>query len=227
MGIARQSPPSPELKTFSGRLQKAIEFSKIDIAVLAKKAEYKIDDIHKMLTGMREPGMKKLTLLANSLGCSVDYLLGLTPEAKRATVVAMADTDTIKHQSSECGQTSGQISGKAEQFVAMMPELLESDIELFMCIAGFLIERKEKRLLRFVKAVTTESKKETEKAKSIEDSFRESKDKAGFDDCNPDFDNDDFDEDELWDNVDDDFEEEFDEDEDFEDDDFEDDYFNG
>jgi transcriptional regulator with XRE-family HTH domain len=90
MGTARQSPPSPELKIFSDRLQEAMKFKKIDVAVLAKKSEYKPDDIHKMLSGMREPGLKKLILLANSLSCSVDFLLGLAPESQRADVVVEA-----------------------------------------------------------------------------------------------------------------------------------------
>jgi transcriptional regulator with XRE-family HTH domain len=222
MGVARQSPPSPELKVFSGRLQKAIEFKKIDIAVLVKDSEYKSDDIHRLLRGMREPGMKKLILLANSLGCSVDYLLGLAPEAQRASVVVEADTDAIKLQSSEHGQTSRQISGKAGRFIAMIPKLLESDVDLLMYLAGFLIERKEKGLSRFVKAVTAEPKKETERVKPIENFVRGNKNKDGLDGCSPDADDDDFDADELWDDVDDDFDEdEFDDDEDFDaDDDF-------
>jgi transcriptional regulator with XRE-family HTH domain len=221
MGTVRQSPPSPELDIFSDRLQKAIELKKIDLAVLAKDSEYKLDDIHRLLIGMREPGMKKLVLLANSLGCSVDYLLGLTPEAERASVVVEMSTDAIKPQSSEREQMSGQISSKAKQFIAMVPELLESDVELFMYLAGFLIERKEKKLSRFVKAVTAESKREAEKVKSIGSFAKKTNGWVGLDDCNLDSDDDDFDDDELWDDIDSDFEEEdFDDDEDFEDDDY-------
>jgi transcriptional regulator with XRE-family HTH domain len=148
MGTVRQSPPSSELKIFSNRLQKAIEFKKIDIAVLAKNSEYKSDDINKMLMGMREPSMKKLILLANSLECSVDYLLGLTAEIKRATVVPTADTNTpLSLQPSECGQTSGQISDNVEQIIALLPKLLEFDVELIRFIMEFLIEKREKRLV--------------------------------------------------------------------------------
>jgi transcriptional regulator with XRE-family HTH domain len=211
MGIARQSPPSPELKIFSERIQKAIDFKKIDIAVLAKESGYKVEDIRKMLAGMREPSMKKLILLAGSLGCSVDYLLGLTSEVNRTTVT---DTGAIKHQSGEQGQTSGQISGKTHQFVTMIPELLESDVELLMYLAGFLIERKSKGLLRLAKAATTDPK--------TENLARELKGKAEFGRGSPYFCEDAFDEDELWDN--DDLEEEFDDDDYFDDDDDDDDF---
>jgi transcriptional regulator with XRE-family HTH domain len=160
MGIARQSPPSPELKIFSDRFREAIEFKKIDISVLAKEAEYKPDDIHKLLTGMREPGFKKLMLLANSLGCSVDYLLGLTPKPQRASIVVKADTEVLNPQPGERGQMSGQFSGVVGQFVAMVPELLESDVEILMCLAGFLIERRERRLAKLMEAVNNKSSRE-------------------------------------------------------------------
>lgn len=205
MGTARQSPPSQELKIFSDRLQKAIEFKKIDLGVLAKESEYKPDDIHKLLTGMREPGFKKLTLLANSLGCSVDYLLGLTPEARRAGVVE-PDVDVVNPQPIESGQTSGRLSNKAEQFIAMLPALMELDVELLTYIAGFLIERKEKRLSKFIDAVVAKPPKEDDSIPQIsrptnKDSFSED----DFDDA-----------DDLWDDV---------EDDEFEDDDWEDDCF--
>jgi hypothetical protein len=193
-----------------------------------------------MLTGMREPGFKKLILLANSLGCSVDYLLGLSSQPKRASVVVEADTEVIDRQSSKCEQTSGQISGKLEQFIAMLPELLEYDIELLMYLAGFFIEKKKKRLLNLAKAVAVNSE-ETEKI--LENSYKELKGRLGFDDCLPklrnidsneegswndndndlkkyddeewgmDFEDDDDDlefEDDDFENVDDDFEEDFD-----------------
>jgi hypothetical protein len=103
----------------------------------------------------------------------------------------------------------------------MLRELLESDVELLMYLAGFLIERKEKRLSRFAKAITAESQEETEGVQS-----RELKGSGGLDDYTPDPDDDDFDEDELWDDVDDDFESEDYDDEYFEEyDDSDDDYF--
>jgi transcriptional regulator with XRE-family HTH domain len=208
MGVDRQSPPSPELKVFSDRLQKAMEFKKIDVAVLAKNLEYKPGDIHKMLAGMREPSLKKLMLLANSLGCSVDFLLGLTPEAKRASVVVEVDMDAKKPQLSERGQTSGQISGKVERFIAMMPELLESDVELLMYLAGFLIDRKGKMLAKIMGAVAEKPPKEAESLPQISHSKN-----------NDDLSDGDFDEeDDLWEDIEDD---EF-EDADFEEDDFED-----
>jgi transcriptional regulator with XRE-family HTH domain len=205
MGIARQSPPTPELRVFSDRLQKIIEFNKTDIGVLAKSSEYKPDDIHKLLTGMREPGMKKLILLADSLGCSVDYLLGLTPTPQRASVVVEVDTNALNHQSSERGQTSGQISGKIEPFIAMVSKLPESDIELLIHIAGFLIERKNRRLAKIVDAITSKS---SEKPDSISKTSRPKDD---------DFIDDDFEEDDLWGDTEDEFE-----DDEFEEDDFED-----
>jgi transcriptional regulator with XRE-family HTH domain len=212
MGIARQSPPSSELKTFSDRLKKAIAFKKKDTAVLAKESGYKPDDINKLLQGMREPSMKKLVLLANSLGCSIDYLLGLTPEAKRASVMVQADTDAIKGRTSDRGQTSGQISGNAELFLAIVPELLESDVELILYLASFLIDRKEKRLTQLVKEITSEDKKEVEKKKSLQAFI--GKLSGGSDDSG-------YAEDDLLENDDDDFEDEdFDEDESYEDDDF-------
>jgi hypothetical protein len=214
MGIPRQSPPSAELKIFSTRLQKAIEFKKIDIAVLAKNSEYKPIDIDKMLKGMREPCMKKLILLANSLECSVDYLLGLTPEAKRVTVAAMAGTNACKPQLSGHGQTSGQISGKLGPLAVMIPELLESDVELLAYTAGFLINRRKNNLASFAKAVADSPDKvrsgevvsSRPKIKNAPEDF----DDYGLDDI------------EFDDGLDDD---DFDEDEDFEDDDFEDDDF--
>jgi transcriptional regulator with XRE-family HTH domain len=210
MGIARQSPPSPELKIFSDRLKKAIEFKKIDIAGLAKGSGYKPDDISKLLTGMREPSIKKLILLANTLGCSIDYLLGFSPEAKRASVVVSADIDAVERQSSG----HGQISGKAERFMAMLPKLLESDAELLMHIAGFLIERKEKGLARLMKAVAdSKSKKELEKEKSGVPP-KASIGKPQDDDCDDGFDDDFDEEDELWDSD----EDDFGDDEDFDDD---------
>jgi transcriptional regulator with XRE-family HTH domain len=216
MGVARQSPPSPELKVFSDRFKNAIAFKKIDIADLAKKSEYKPCDISKLLSGMLEPGMKKLVLLANALGCSVDYLLGLTPEAKRASVVIEVDTDAFKPQSSERGQTSGQISGKAGRFASMIPELPGFDIELLTHIASFLIERKKGGLARLMKAVADKPKRK------LEESKKTLVGKAPMDVL--DSDDDDFDdEDDLWDDDleddggfdDDDFEEERFEDDDF------------
>jgi hypothetical protein len=108
--------------------------------------------------------------------------------------------DANKPQLSERGQTSGQISGKAEQLVAMMPELLESDVELLMYLAGFLIERKGKMLAKIMGTMTAKSPQEVESIPQIS--------------------HDDFDEeDDLWEDIeDDDFE-----DDDFEEDDFEDD----
>jgi transcriptional regulator with XRE-family HTH domain len=211
MGVARQSPPSPELKVFSDRLRKAIEFKKIDIEVLAKDSEYNPRDIHRLLAGMREPGMKKLMLLADSLGCSVDYLLGLTPEARRATIVIDVDTNALKPPSSEPGQTSGQISGKAGLFAAMLPDLMESDIDLLAHLAGFLIGRRKDSLARFKKAVMGASGKSGQLP--MKDSIPKAKDETAFDDD---------DDDDLFDDLDDDF---FDEDDDFEDDAFEDDGF--
>jgi transcriptional regulator with XRE-family HTH domain len=203
MGIARQSPPSAELIVFSDRLQKAIEFKKIDIEALAQDSEYKPDDINKMLKGMKEPGFKKLMLLANSLGCSVDYLLGLTPKPQRASVVVEVDTDAIKYHSGERGQTSGQISGNVERIVAMLPNLLEFDIELIKFIIGFLIEKRGERLTKLVGALTGKSSKE------IESIPKETLPKS-----DDDLADDDFDEEDLWDIV---------EDDEFEDEDWEED----
>jgi transcriptional regulator with XRE-family HTH domain len=215
MGIARQSPPSPELKVFSDRLREAIEFKKIDIPVLAKEAEYKPDDIHKLLAGMREPGFKKLTLLANSLGCSVDYLLGLTPRPQRASIVIEADTNALNPQPGERGQTSGQISGIAGPFVAMMSKLMESDIELLMYLAGFLVEKREKMLAKIMGDINAKPSKETGVipqvpcSKNNDDSLDDlNEEDIEFEDEFED-DDDDFDEDDL-------------EDEDFDDEDFED-----
>jgi transcriptional regulator with XRE-family HTH domain len=216
MGIARQSPPSPELKVFSDRLLKAIEFKKIDIGVLAKDSGYSPCDIHRLLAGMREPGMKKLILLANTLGCSADYLLGLTPEARRATVVVEADTNALKPRSSEPGQTSGQISGKAARFAAMVPDLLESDIDLLAHLAGFLIVRRKDNLAKFKEAVMGASGKSGQLP--AKDSIPNPRDETVFDDDNDDDLGDDF-SDEADDFEDGDFEEE---DDDFEYDDFED-----
>jgi transcriptional regulator with XRE-family HTH domain len=217
MGIARQSPPSPELKIFSDRLREAIEFKKIDISVLAKEAEYKPDDIHKLLTGMREPGFKKLMLLANSLGCSVDYLLGVTSRPKRASIVIEADTNALNPQPSERGQTLGQISDIVGQFVATVPELLESDVEILMCLAEFLIERRKKRLAKLMETVNA---RPSEKADIVPQVPRSKNSNDPVDD-------DDFDEEDI--EFDDEFEDEFeDDDDDFEDEDededFEDDF---
>jgi transcriptional regulator with XRE-family HTH domain len=220
MGTVRQSPPSPELKVFSDRLRKAIEFKKIDIETLAKDLEYSPCDIRKMLEGMREPGMKKLILLADSLGCSVDYLLGLTLEARRATMVVEADTNALKPRSSEHGQTSGQISGKAGQLAAMLPDLLESDIDLLAHLAGFLIGRRKDSLAKFKKAVMGSPCKSGQPP--AKDSVPKPKDETAFDD-------DDDDDDDLFDDLDDDLDDLdddfFDEDDSFEDDGFEDDDF--
>jgi transcriptional regulator with XRE-family HTH domain len=191
MGTARKSPPSLELRVFSERLQKAIEFKRIDISVLARESEYKPDDIHKLLSGMREPGLKKLMLLSSALGCSVDYLLGLTSEPKRAGVVVLADTDVLNRQSSERGQTSGQISGKLEQFITTVPKLLDADVEMFTYLAKFLIDRREKIFLRFSEKITKSSEKEKLNPDKI--SVDKLKGKAGFDDC---LDDDGFDD--LW-----------------------------
>jgi transcriptional regulator with XRE-family HTH domain len=226
MGIARQSPPTPELKVFSDRLRKAIDFKKIDIAVLAKDSEYKPDVIHKLLAGTREPGMKKLIFLANALGCSVDYLLGLSPEPQREGVVIKADTNAIKGLSGEHGETPELISGRIKQFAAILPELLECDAELLMRIAGFLIERNKKRLARFADALAAKSPKEANSL--LERSCPENNDE---------FNDDIFEEedDDLWDSIEDDTlgddglgDDCFDEEDDFDDcDDFEDDeYFN-
>jgi transcriptional regulator with XRE-family HTH domain len=214
MGTARKSPPSQELNIFSDRLREAIEFKKMDISVLAKETEYKPDDIHKLLTGMREPGFKKIMLLANSLGCSVDYLLGLTPRPQRASIVIEADTNALNQQPSERGQTSGQISGIVGQFVAMVPKLLESDVEILTCLAGFLIERKEKRLAKLMEAVNDKPPKETCTSPQV------SRSKSN-DDSLDDFNEEDIEFDDEFEDDDDDFDEDFedeDEDEDFEDD---------
>jgi transcriptional regulator with XRE-family HTH domain len=219
MGIARQTPPTSELKVFSDRLQRAIKFKKIDTATLAKNTGYKPEDIQRLLAGMREPSMKKLILLANALGCSVDYLLGLAPEPKQASVVVEADTDALNPQSSERGQTSGQISGKSGSLLAMVPELLESDVELLMHIAGFLIERKEKRLARIAEAVTSNSPKKNDPPLPKVSDSRDDDDLTDSD----------FEDDDLWDDdldnefEDDEFEEDELEDEDDDFDDFEDD----
>jgi transcriptional regulator with XRE-family HTH domain len=206
MGTVRQSSPSPELITFSNRLQKAIDFNKIDISTLAKSSDYKPDDIHKLLTGMREPGMKKLILLANSLGCSVDYLLGLTPEAKRASVVVQADTDALKGQSSERGQTSGQTPGripdKAKALLAVIPQLMESDVELLLYIARFVKERREKALAIFMEAINDKHKGDSATKGSPKPSHEKALTNKGLDEDDLDLDED------LWNGIDDDLEDE-------------------
>jgi transcriptional regulator with XRE-family HTH domain len=207
MGTSRQTPPSQELKIFADRLSKAINTKRIELSTIAKEFGCAPADVKKMLSGMREPTMKKLIVLANVLECSADYLLGLVPEPQRASVVIEAGTTSSKPQSSERGQTSGQITGNIEQFAAIIPELLEADTELLLYIAGFLIERKEKRLAKIVKAI---SSKETDSELAME----HLKD-------NEDLNDDDFeeeDENDLWDDI----EEDSFEDDDFEDDEFED-----
>jgi transcriptional regulator with XRE-family HTH domain len=214
MGTSRQTPPSKELKIFSDRLSKAIAFKKVELSVIAKNIGCAPADVKKMLSGMREPTMKKLIILANILGCSVDYLLGLTPEPQRASVVVEVDTNALKSQPSERGQTSGQISGKIEQFAAIMPELLESDVELLMYIAGFLIERKEERLSRIMDAMTSKPPKETD---SLSKSSHSKNNNDELEDDDPGEEDDD-----LWDEIEDDeFEDDLEEDdfEDYEDDD--------
>jgi transcriptional regulator with XRE-family HTH domain len=208
MGTARQSPPSPELKIFGERLTKAIEFKKIDISALAKEFKCSPSDIKKMMNGMREPSMTKLITIADTLGCSSDYLLGLSLEAQRAAVVVSADTDAIKLKQSEHRQTSGQISGKTGQFLAIIPELLEADIDLLMHIAGFLIERKAKGMTRLMEAVATDSKgkpKPSEFGELSDDDFKD-------DDLWDEVEDDEFEDDDLNEDEDEDFEDDFDED---------------
>jgi transcriptional regulator with XRE-family HTH domain len=213
MGTPRQSQPGPELLIFGERLTKAIEFKKIDISVFAKELNCAPSDIKKMMGGMREPTMTKMIRIANILGCSVDYLLGLTPEAKRASLVVTADTGLLKPQRAGPVQASGQIPDKAGRFIALVSELLETDIDLLMYIAGFLIERKEKGLLRLAEAINVEAKEDTKK------SFSTGKPKV------PEFDADFDEDDDLWDGADgdDDYEYEngvFDDEDDFYDEDF-------
>jgi transcriptional regulator with XRE-family HTH domain len=238
MGVARQSSPSPELKTFSARLKKAIAFKKQSREVIAKEAGYTLADFERLLKGMREPGFKKLILLANSLGCSVDYLLGLTPEAKQASIVINADTEALRAESIK--------SDKVKQFLALVPELLEVDIELLAYIAGFLIERKEKGLKKLIETVAAAPKKRGRKAGSTAKPAKEvapkPKGNADFEDeedfdpededfeDEDDFDDDIFDDEDDFDDEPDDFDDEYDdededEDEDDPDDDCDDDDF--
>lgn len=202
MGTARQTPPSSELKTFSSRMSKAIAFQKMDIPEVAKKLGVAPADIKKMLTGMREPSMKKLIILAKTLDCSVDYLLGLTSEMKHVCVVASADTNAISHKSVERGQTSGQKTGKIDMFISMIPELLEADVDLLAYLAGFLISREKKNMENFVKQAV----KKPDKIDLVDDDFDDFDDLADdvndweddeFDDDGLD-DDDDFDDDDLY-----------------------------
>jgi transcriptional regulator with XRE-family HTH domain len=221
MGAQRQSPPSPELKVFGNRLAKAAELKKIDISVLAKELNCAPADIKKMMSGMRELTMTKMMRVSNILGCSVDYLLGLTPEAKRASLVVTADTGLLKPESSEPVQTSGRIPGKFGQFMMMVSGLLETDIDLLMYIAGFLIERKEKGLLRLAKAINEGAKEDTKESRSV----RVSAGKSKVSDSDEESD-DDFEDDDLFDGVEDEddggYEDDdiFDDEDDFDDEDF-------
>jgi hypothetical protein len=171
-----------------------------------------------MMGGMREPAMVKMIRIANILGCSVDYLLGLTPEAKRASLVVTADTGLFKPKSGESVQTSGQASNKFEQFTAMASGLLEADIDLLMYIAGFLFERKEKGLLRLAKAMSEGAEETPKESRSARVSIGRPK--------SPDLEkklNDGFDEDDdLFDGVEDDYDYDYEEDEEEDDDDFDD-----
>jgi transcriptional regulator with XRE-family HTH domain len=163
MGGQRYLPPGPELKTFSKRLRAVMKFKKIDAASLAKATGYAVADINRLLAGMREPSLKKLILLANSLKCSVDYLLGLADEALRVSDAVITDTDAIKPELVKRGQASGQreqISGDAKQLAAGLSELPKSDVELLLRIAGFLIERRKKGMLELVKAITAAPQKD-------------------------------------------------------------------
>lgn len=147
MGTSRKTPPSPELKVFASRLSNAIALKKTNIQATAKKLGCAPADLKKMTLGMREPAMKRLIALADTLGCPADYLLGLTPEAERASVAAAGS------RPAERARMSGRASDKLGGLIAMLPELLDADIELLAYMAGFLIDRRKNNLENFIKAV--------------------------------------------------------------------------
>jgi transcriptional regulator with XRE-family HTH domain len=183
MGRQRFLPPGPELELFSERLRTAMTFKNIGAASLAKDAGYEVSDINRLLAGMREPGMKKLILLAKSLECSADYLLGLADEPQRASAAAMTDADAIKPESAERGQTSGQrgqISGGAKQLAAGLSELPKSDVKLLLRITEFLIERRKEGMLKLVRAITADTKEEVSPEKAV--SAEKTNSKADSDD---------------------------------------------
>jgi hypothetical protein len=99
----------------------------------------------------------------------------------------------------------------------MASGLLEADIDLLMYIAGFLIERKEKGLLRLAKAINEEAKDDTKESRSIRVSTGKSKVSDPDEGLDDDFDEDD----DLFDGVEDD--DDFDYEDDDEEDDFDDD----
>jgi hypothetical protein len=207
MGTARQKPPSPELKTFASRLNKAIALKKIDLAVIAKKLNCAPADVKKMTIGMREPSMKRLIALANAIECSVDYLLGLTPEANCASVAVTADTNAVKPNPVERAPTPGRVSDKVDLFIGMLPELLEADVDLLAYLAGFLISRKRNNLANLAKAVIGASAKERRVVKSptVEVSLSKPKDEVDFDDEDLFNDADNFEDEEFDDDFEDDF----------------------
>jgi transcriptional regulator with XRE-family HTH domain len=206
MGKKRQTPPTPQLKVLAERLEKSMAFKGINNATLAKETGYSPSDITSLLKGMREPSMNKLISMAEILGCSVDYLFGLTPESKRATIAVTADTR----------QLSRMTSNKHNQLTALIPELVESDVELLTHITCFLIERKEKGLQKLASAISSTPPRQD---KALANDIRV--DDNPFED---DFIEDDFD-DESFDNIDDggyeDDDDDLDEYQDFDDDDWE------
>jgi transcriptional regulator with XRE-family HTH domain len=202
------------LKIFSDRLNKAIAFKKIDVSVIAKNLGIAPSDVKKMVAGMREPSMRKLIILANTLGCSVDYLLGLMQEPERADVVILADTEAIKPSPVERGQTSGQNWG---EFIAMISELPETDVELLMHLAGFLIVRKGKSISGIsteLTALSDKAKQEPEKPFVKSGNKKAATDFDDFDDIDDDI----YEEDDIWDEDADEYEDDEYEDEDFDDD---------
>jgi hypothetical protein len=138
---------------------------------------------------MREPSMKKLIVLSESLGCSVDYLLGLTPDMQRASLVVGADTSSISSKSSEPVRTSAAVSGKRGQLADMLSELMDSDIELLTHIASFLTERKEKGLKKLMSAIGNRSSSKRNPEDDFFETFADDDDFDDYDDDN-DFDDD-------------------------------------
>jgi DNA-binding helix-turn-helix protein len=178
MGGARKSPPSTELKTFSDRLQKVITLKKVDAKVLAKKLQCSPSDMQKILAGMREPSMKKLIVIAGALGCSVDYLLGLSDGLG-------SDSNDVISQKPQIAKNSAV----SEPFFQIFPKLLDSDIELLTNMAQFIVDRRAKKMKK-VRAALARSKCKKAIADVVYENDEESYDKFydeesyedGFDD---------------------------------------------
>lgn len=183
MGGARKSPPSAELQTFSGRLQKVIALKKVDMKVLAKKLQCSPSDTQKILAGMREPSMKKLIVIAGTLGCSVDYLLGLSDGlGSDSNSTISQKSQAVKH------------NAVSESFFQIFPKLLDSDIELLINTAQFIVDRRAKKMKK-VRAALARAKRKSviadatsENDTKAYDDFDELDDEESYDTYEDDFD---------------------------------------